>query len=137
MGWTHFRHAADVGVRGTGSTLAQSFEQVALALTAVVTDPSDIVPETSVAVRCEALDNEQLLYDWLNAVVYEMATRRMLFGRFEVTLDGHRLAGKALGEPVDRARHRPAIEIKGATYTALAVTRDADGAWTAQCVVDV
>jgi len=38
---------------------------------------------------------------------------------------------------VDIARHRPAVEVKGATYTALRVAQEADGAWVAQCVVDV
>src|SRR5215470_4064596 len=99
MGWAHFRHDADIGVRGIGDTPARAFEQAALALTAVVTDPSEVAPKTAIAVRLEAPDDEQLLYDWLNAVVYEMATRRMLFGRFAVTLDGHRLAAEAWGEP--------------------------------------
>ena len=40
--WQHFHHGADVGVRGIGSTLAQAFEQAALALTAVVTDPATV-----------------------------------------------------------------------------------------------
>jgi SHS2 domain-containing protein len=137
MGWTHFRHGADVGVRGVGRTPAEAFEQAAIALMAVVTDPASVAPGTAVEVRCDAPDPEQLLYDWLNAIVYEMATRRMLFGRFAVSIDDHRLSGEAWGEPVDRARHRPAVEVKGATYTALAVARDDHGAWTAQCVVDV
>ena len=34
-------------------------------------------------------------------------------------------------------RHRPAAEVKGVTYTALEVSRRADGQWLAQCVVDV
>jgi tRNA nucleotidyltransferase (CCA-adding enzyme) len=29
------------------------------------------------------------------------------------------------------------VEVKGATYTALRVAQEADGAWVAQCVVDV
>ena len=78
-----------------------------------------------------------LLVDWLNALVYEMATRRMLFSRFEVRLDGTRLHATAWGEPVDVARHRPAVEVKGATYTQLKVARDEQGGWLAQCVVDV
>ena len=136
MGWTHFRHGADVGVRGTGRTSAEAFEGAALALTAVVADPAGVAPTSAVAIRCEAPDREQLLYDWLNAVIYEMATRRMLFGRFAVAIDGSRLEGQAWGEAIDRARHRPAVEIKGATYTELSVTC-ANGLWTAQCVVDV
>ena len=89
-----------------------------------------------VAIECEAPDDELLFADWLNAVVYEMATRRMLFGRFAVRFDGHRLSGEAWGEPVDAARHHPAVEVKGATYTTLRVAREA-GRWVAQTVVDV
>ena len=66
-----------------------------------------------------------------------MATRRMLFSRFEVNLDGQRLRATAWGEPVDVARHQPAVEIKGATYTELKVGRTDNGQWFAQCVVDV
>jgi SHS2 domain-containing protein len=135
--WEHFRHGADIGVRGAGATQSEAFEQAAVALMAVVTEPSAVSPVAPVEIRCEAPDAEQLLYDWLNALVFEMATRRMLFGRFDVAIDGPRLAATAWGEPVDRGRHRPAVEVKGATYTALSVTRDAGGAWTAQCVVDV
>jgi len=61
----------------------------------------------------------------------------MLFGRFAVTIEDSRLSGRAWGEPVDVDRHRPAAEVKGATYTALQVSRRADGQWLAQCVVDV
>jgi SHS2 domain-containing protein len=66
-----------------------------------------------------------------------MATRRMLFGRFELAIEGDCLKATAWGEPVEVARHRPAVEVKGATYTELAVRRRADGSWIAQCVVDV
>ena len=66
-----------------------------------------------------------------------MATHNMLFGRFQVTLDGTALAATAWGEPVDIARHHPAVEPKGATLTGLMVKQDRDGSWTAQCVVDV
>jgi tRNA nucleotidyltransferase (CCA-adding enzyme) len=60
----------------------------------------------------------------------------MLFRRFSVQLDGRRLHGRAWGERVDPSRHRPAVEIKGATYTALRVAQNSDQ-WTAQTVVDV
>jgi len=135
--WEHFGHGADIGVRGFGATRAEAFEEAALALTAVLTDPAGVAARTSVDIRCTAPDDEVLLVDWLNALTYEMATRRMLFGRFAVTLVDHALAGEAWGEPVDVARHRPAVEIKGATYTALSVARCTDGRWVAQCVVDV
>lgn len=135
--WEHFEHGADIGVRGVGRTPAQAFEQAALALTAVIADPATVAAGTPVDIACEAPDTELLFADWLNALVYEMQVRRMLFGRFEVSIEGTRLAARAWGEPVDIARHRPAVEVKGATYTQLAVRRLDDGNWLAQCVVDV
>jgi len=134
--WEHFPHGADVGVRGAGATKAQAFEQAAVALTAIVTDPETVEPQRSVRVECEAPDDGLLLAEWLNRLVYEMATRGMLFSRFSVQLDGARLDATAWGEPVDRHRHRPAVEIKGATYTSLRVAQE-DGQWIAQTVVDV
>ena len=140
--WEHFRHGADIGVRGLGPTREQAFEQAALALAAVVVDPSRVERLQRVEFGCAAPDAELLLVDFLNALVYQMATRRLLFGRVEVTMhepgpDELRLQARAFGEPVDVARHEPAVEVKGATMTALAVSRQPDGGWLAQCVVDV
>jgi len=137
QGWQHFEHGADIGVRGNGASKAQAFEQAAMALTAVITDPSQVALRQSVDIGCEAADDETLLVAWLNALVYEMAVRRMLFGRFEVRIDGHRLQASAIGELVAPQRHRPAVEVKGATYTALRVGQAANGQWVAQTVVDV
>lgn len=135
--WEHFEHGADIGVRGIAPTLDGAFEQAALALTAVLTDPAGVRPLQTVEIGCQAPDDELLLVAWLNAVVSEMSLRRMLFGRFEVQLDGTRLHARARGEAVDVARHRPAVEVKGATCTALRVAREGDGRWLAQTVVDV
>lgn len=61
----------------------------------------------------------------------------MLFSRFAVTIEGKRLVATIWGEPVDVARHAPACEPKGATYTALGVVQDVDASWSAGCIVDV
>lgn len=135
--WEHFPHQADMGVRGIGSTKEAAFEAAALALTAVVTDPKSVAPTQAVSIVAEAPDDELLLVDWLNALVYEMATRRMLFSRFDVQFNDHALRATAWGEPVEVPRHEPVVEVKGATYTALSVKQDGQGRWIAQCVVDV
>jgi SHS2 domain-containing protein len=134
--WEHFPHDADVGVRGFGATAAEAFQQGAQALTAVMTR-SEVEPKIRVEVSCEAPDLELLFVEWLNAIIYEMAVRGMLFGRFAVRIEGTRLNGTLWGEPVDVERHAPACEPKGATYTALKVAADNDGIWSAACVVDV
>jgi tRNA nucleotidyltransferase (CCA-adding enzyme) len=132
-----FPHGADVGVRGQGESLEAAFEGAARALTAAITDLDSVRSTRAVEIRCQAPDPELLLVDWLNALIYEMATRNMLFSRFSVAISGDSLIATAWGEAVDVARHGPAAEAKGATYTELDVRRDSDGCWTAQCVVDV
>ena len=91
----------------------------------------------TVTIECQAGDDDMLLYDWLNAVIFEMATRHMVFGAYEVEIDGFVLRARAHGETVARERHRPAAEVKGATFTDLKVARDTGGRWVAECVVDV
>lgn len=135
--WEHFSHGADIGVRGIGTSREEAFEQAALAMIAAITDPRNVRPDEAVEIACEAPDDELLLVEWLNAVIYEIATRRMLWSRFTVCIEEHRLRATAWGEKTEVARHQPAVEVKGATYTNLLVRQERTGAWVAQCVVDV
>jgi tRNA nucleotidyltransferase (CCA-adding enzyme) len=138
--WQHFDHAADMGIAAAAASIAGIFEQIAMGMMAIVTD-APVQSRECVDIDCAAPDREMLLVDWLNTLIFEMATRRLLFGSFSVRVeeraDGCELHGRAWGEPVDRARHHPAVELKGATYTALDVHRDVRGTWHARCVVDV
>ncbi len=135
--WEHFPHPADIGVRGAGPTLEDAFHQAAVALTAAITDPDAVEPQTPVTITVNAGNVEDLLYEWLNAIVFEMATLDMLFSRFDVEIDGGQLTATAWGEPVSVERHRPAVEVKGATYTGLRVVENANGEWVAECIIDV
>lgn len=135
--WEHFDHDADIGIRGIGPTLEQAFEQAAIAMTAVITDPAKVMASTAVTLTCTAPDHELLLVDWINNLIYEMATRSVLFGRYQVAIENDVLTAVAWGESVDVLKHQPAVEIKGATFTELRVYQNPDALWVAQCVVDV
>jgi SHS2 domain-containing protein len=136
-GWEHFEHGADIGVRGYGLSLSEAFAQAARALIAVITDPELIESREQVTIECHAADPELLLVDWLNAIVYEMAVRNMLFSRFDVVISDNNLQATIWGEPVSGKKHQPVVEVKGATYTELRVRQESDGVWLAQCIVDV
>jgi tRNA nucleotidyltransferase (CCA-adding enzyme) len=135
--WEHFSHEADIGVRGYGGSKAAAFEQAARAALAVVVDLDTVQARERIDIACEAPDDVLLLVDWLNAIVFEIATRQMLFSRVEVEMDGLRLMARLWGELIDLDRHQPGVEIKGATYTEARVEYRPDGTWMAQCVVDV
>jgi SHS2 domain-containing protein len=132
-----FPHRADIGIRGVGGSPERAFEQVALALVEICVAPDTVRDREVVEIECQAPDRELLLVDWLNALIYEMATRRMVFCCFSVQLKKDKLRAEARGEPLDPVRHAPGVEVKGATYTQLRVRQNADGTWLAQCVVDV
>jgi SHS2 domain-containing protein len=135
--WEHFEHQADIGVRGVGATKEQAFEQAALAMTAVITDLTTVEPHEKIEITCEAADDEMLFIEWLSSLLFEMDCRKMLFGRFEITIKQHTLTAVCRGEKIDIVKHSPAVEVKGATYMLLSVKQDKSGRWIAQCVVDV
>ena len=135
--WRLFEHDADIGLSATAASREALFAAMAEALTAVVTDPGLVECRKSIDIECSAPDDAVLLVDWLNSLIYEMATRHMLFCRWDVRLSDHSLAASVCGEAIDQTRHQPAVEIKGATYTALSIARDEQGRWQADCVVDV
>ena len=135
--WEHFDHQADIGVRGFGRSKAEAFANAAVALTAVITQADAVKSEEAVRIHCTAPRDDVLLVDWLNALIFEMMTRRLLFARFDVAIERGVLEATAWGEPIDAARHLPAVEVKGATYTELCVRQTGPNAWVAQTIVDV
>jgi SHS2 domain-containing protein len=137
--WELFSHMADIGIRGMGSTEAEAFEMGAVALTAVISDPSAVRKTEKLHITCRAHDLEYLFYDWINSLIYEMDVRKMLFGSFDliISADGELgLEADVYGEAADRERHHPAVLVKGATLTELCVKKQ-NGQWVAQCIVDV
>lgn len=135
--WEHFAHDADIGIRGFGASLEIAFEQAALAMMAVITDLDTVRESQQIELSCQAPDTEILLVDWLNTLIFHMAVHKMIFSRFAVHIEADALTAWAWGETISVERHQPAVEIKGATYTALKVYQEENGQWIAQCVIDV
>ncbi|HTF99447.1 MAG TPA: archease [Nitrospirota bacterium] len=131
-----FEHAADIGVRGFGATLEEAYENAAAAMYSVMLELDAVEPREGKTISVEAPDAELLLVEWLNALLALTDLDRIVFSKFEVRISGTALAGTAWGEPLDRKKHEPTVEIKGATYHMLKVGKENDR-FVAQCVVDV
>ena len=133
----HFHHQADIGVRGIGETIEEAFEEGAAALMAVMCSTEKVEAKEEVIIQCEAEETELLFADWLNSIIYEMDTRKMLFSKFEVKIDDNKLDGRMRGEKINPDKHETAVEVKAATYMMLKVEKNSGGKWIVQCVVDV
>ncbi len=136
MDYETFEHEADVGIRGFGGSVEEAFQNAAVALYSVMVNIHAVEPREKRTVTASASDRELLLVEWLNALLSLSDIERMVFSKFEVAIEGAQLSGTAWGEGLDRARHEPHVEVKGATYHMLSVT-ERDGRYTVQCVVDV
>jgi SHS2 domain-containing protein len=131
-----FEHEADIGIRGFGRTPAEAFAYAASALFSVMVDITRVEQKEFRGVNVTADDQEQLLIEWLNALLAVSDIERMVFSKFDVLIDGNRLVGTAWGEHFNERKHNAHVEVKGATYHMLSVHRENEG-YVAQCVVDV
>jgi SHS2 domain-containing protein len=88
----------------------------------------------------EEPDVELLLLRFLNELVYLRDARRLLLRpgelRVEETPEGARLEATLLGESLDPARHRLAVDVKAATAHALSLVRE-NGGFRATVTLDV
>ena len=131
-----FEHEADIGIRGFGNSMKEAFENAAVAMYSVMVNIDAVNPREKRTFTVSASDRELLLVEWLNALLATSDIERLIFSKFDVNIEGTTLTGAAWGETLDRDRHEPRVEVKGATYYLLSV-KEKNGAYTAQCVVDV
>jgi tRNA nucleotidyltransferase (CCA-adding enzyme) len=133
-----FEHGADIGVRGFGRTMAEAFENTAIALYSVMVNIPAVEANEQRSVTVSAPDHELLLIEWLNALLSLSDIEHMVFSKFKVKMEGTSLTGTAWGEKLDQERHEPNVEIKGATYYMLKVTEEDGGLsrsawWMCEC----
>ncbi|EEG07072.1 archease [Pseudogulbenkiania ferrooxidans] len=131
----YFDHDADLGIEACGATPEAAMEAAAEAMFAVMTDLAALRPEQQLELDFDEADPELALVTWLNLLLAEAQSRRLVWCRFRLQRDGSRWHGVAAGQPWTAELER-GVEVKGATLTQLSLTPQ-DGGWRARCVVDV
>ncbi|MFP3204303.1 MAG: archease [Metallosphaera yellowstonensis] len=136
MKFEFFDHTADVGIRAWGKTLEEAFENSALAVFEVMTDTSKVERRERREVTVEGYDLENLLYRWIESLLFYYDTELLLFSAFKVTIEGLSLRGEALGEKFDPERHERRTVVKAMTYHEMEITKR-DGGYEITFVVDI
>lgn len=137
MSYEYFEHQADIGIRGKGKTLAEAFEQAALAMFEIMVETDKLKSNEFQLVEVEGNDLSELLIAWLSELLFLKDVEGMMFSRFEIeSIDKNKLVAKVYGEPIDSSQHRLKLEVKAATYTQLFI-EEKDDNWIVQCLVDV
>jgi SHS2 domain-containing protein len=134
-----FDHTADIGVRVTAASLEQLFAEAGRAIASlVIENPGAVELRQAVTIELEAEDLEGLFVDWLSELIYRFEAEHLLLREFSVHVgdSSRRLRAECRGEPVDWSRHRPAHELKAATYHQLRVAQTTTG-WEANVILDI
>ncbi len=109
-------HTADALVEAYGETISERYANAAFALFDQMTDVSTVKPVGEVKVVLSADDEEQLLVDFLQELLFIHDTDGYVFNDFEVEVAGLNLEAVARGEKFDPSRHPKRSVVKGVTY---------------------
>lgn len=153
-------HTADVFFVARGNTLAELFEQCALAVEETMVELEKVKPTHKEKILAEADKVDRLLFDFLDELVFFKDYKQLVFRKFDLTIkeevgeeeemgkgseerkkpDGKKgkysLTCIASGEKIDPLRHNPKVDVKAITMHEFEVIHDNKG-WKAQVLVDI
>ena len=118
-------HTADLGLIAYGGSLAEAFANAAYGLFSIIAELKTVRETESRRLEMSEEDQEGLLFEWLNSLIYFFDVEMLLFKRFDIIeLDGGKLKAICYGEKCDPSRHRLKTGVKAATYHMLKVDRE-------------
>ena len=123
--YTIIEHTADIGLETEGDSMEEAFAHAAVGMFDILSDGSNVECTTSVPVKVDAEDPEELLVNYLTELLYLYDVEGILFHEFTVRISElggtWELVGEARGEMFDVNKHNYPIEIKAVTYHMLEV----------------
>ena len=129
-------HTADVGIIAHGASMNQAFANAARGLFSIITDLDGIEEALHRDIEITAPDQESLLVEWLNELIYLFDVENIIFNRFDITrLNNNYLEARIYGEKVDSSRHKLKTGVKAATYHMLKVKKN--NGYQAQVLFDI
>jgi SHS2 domain-containing protein len=151
-------HTADGKFQAFGRTLEEAFGNAALACASLMWDWKGVECRVEHKVEVRGRDPEQLLYKFLEEILYLLDTRNFLLGAVDdlrIVEEGgpaedlsgrerkeageippaYRLAARFAGDD-DPARYEFHGDVKAVTYNEMKI-EGASGSWTVQVVVDM
>jgi len=117
-------HTADVGIRAYGTNIGQAFANAAGALFSLIAELDNVGEVIYRDIELTAQDQESLLVEWLNELIYLFDVENIIFKRFDIIeLNNTRLKARGYGEKVDNSKHKLKTGVKAATYHMLRVDK--------------
>ncbi|MCJ7770301.1 archease [Candidatus Bathyarchaeota archaeon] len=134
-------HTADVYVAAYGSSLAEAFENSAIAMFETMTDTKQVRVSGEDRLEVMAQDEENLLYSWLEALLLKFEVDGKLYSRFKVesinrTSEGFVLKATMWGEQFNKKRHESRTDVKAVTYHRMEIFKS-DSGYMVKFILDI
>ena len=133
----------DLAFEATGDSVSELFEAAGLAVIEAMVDPLSVETSWPQEVRLSEAEIEDLLFEWLNAIVFIKDTEGVVFHdvRAAVSRDSEKspwhLEAVLIGDRVDATRQDLRTDVKAVTKHLYEVRQQEEGAWYAHVVLDV
>jgi len=130
---------SDCAYRAFGATLEELFTNAARAVTACMVELESVASKRSVEIELEAATETDLLYNWLEEIVYLKDTENLFLVDFEIDItsaDKKKLKARASGDKIDYSKQRIIVDVKAVTMHKFNLEKNADG-WEAFVVLDL
>ena len=115
-------HPSDVGIIAYGKNLKEIFENAAYGMFSLMADLDKVEPKQSLKIKVEAEDQESLLVNWLNELIFNEDAKKMIFKDFKITkLTDRELEAEVRGEKINLDVHDLYRPVKAATYNQLEI----------------
>lgn len=115
-------HPSDVGIIAYGKSKKEIFENAAYGMFSLMADLEKVSPKEKLEIKVEAEDPESLLINWLNELIFNEDSKKMLFREFKIeTLTDTRLEATVGGEKINLNIHALYRPVKAATYNQLQI----------------
>ena len=130
-------HTADIGIAAYGADIKEVFRNAALGLFSLMAELDDIKEDVQREVKLSAEDEEVLLIEWLNELIYIFDVEHIIFKRFEIDeLAGNQIRARCFGEEIKPGQHKVKREIKAATYHMLRISKS-NGGYEVKVIFDI
>ncbi len=130
-GFEFLEHTADAYIAAYGKNMSEAFENAALAMFQVMTSTDRIAQTVEDTIEVEAVDEQALLYSWLEALLVKFEVQGMLHSKFKIlnfgkTPTGFKLESRIWGEKFDPKKHTQKVGVKAVTYHRMEIIKHPD-----------
>ena len=134
MKYKYLPHTADQYIEAYGSTLEEAFENVALGMENMMVQ--GIEPKVKVEFEVQGKDEKELLYNFLDKLLFYKDTENLFFSDIKVRIEGNKLSAVCKGEEFDPNKHEADIGVKAVTFHDLSIEKK-NGQYIVKVLVDI